>query len=103
MPFFNIYFIILFIIIKSIITSRKSGLRSTPGPFIARFSCLYRPWKISQGNAPDFYRKLHQQYGPIVRTGPNTVDISDPTAIPIIYGTHSKFLKVSLLMKSLFK
>ncbi|CAG8050184.1 unnamed protein product [Penicillium olsonii] len=86
-------FLVVFIVIKSTSTAFKPGLRSIPGPFIARFSCLYRPWKIAKGDAPDFYRRLHQQYGPIVRTGPNTVDISDPKAIPIIYGINSKFLK----------
>ncbi|KAJ5328320.1 cytochrome P450 [Penicillium brevicompactum] len=83
----------LFVLIKSIITALKPGLRSIPGPFIARSSCLYRPWKISKGDAPDFYRRLHEKYGPIVRTGPNTVDISDPKALSTIYGISSKFLK----------
>jgi hypothetical protein len=87
--------VLLFIIIRSTITALRPGLRSTPGPFIARFSCLYRPWKIARGNAPEFYLALHEKYGPIVRTGPNTVDISDPKAIPIIYGISSKFLKVN--------
>lgn len=83
-------------IIKSIITALRPGLRAIPGPFIARISSLYRPWKISKGDAPDFYRRLHETYGPIVRTGPNTVDISDPKAISTIYGINSKFLKVHL-------
>lgn len=85
----------LFVLIKSIITALRPGLRSIPGPFIARFSCLYRPWKVSKGDAPDFYQRLHEKYGPIVRTGPNTVDISDPKALSIIYGIISKFLKVN--------
>lgn len=90
----SLLFLGLFVLIKSIITALKPGLRSIPGPFIARFSCLYRPWKISKGDAPDFYRRLHEKYGPIVRTGPNTVDISDPKALSTIYGISSKFLKV---------
>ncbi|KAJ5543407.1 cytochrome P450 [Penicillium sp. DV-2018c] len=85
--------VLLFIIIQTTITALRPGLRSIPGPFIARFSCLYRPWKISKGNAPDFYLALHEKYGSIVRTGPNTVDISDPKAIPIIYRISSNFLK----------
>lgn len=81
--------------ITSVATALRPGLRSIPGPVVARFSSLYRPWKISKGDAPDFYRNLHKKYGPIVRTGPNTVDISDPKALPIIYGISSKFVKVS--------
>ncbi|KAJ5934250.1 cytochrome P450 [Penicillium verhagenii] len=68
-------------------------MRTLPGPKFARFSPFYRAWKISKGDAPVFYRNLHEKYGRIVRTGPNTVDISDPDALPVIYGIGSKFLK----------
>lgn len=85
---------VLWYIVCSIATAFKPGLKSIPGPAIARFSSFYRPWKISKGDAPDFYLRLHDEYGKIVRTGPNTVDISDPKALPIIYGISSKFLKV---------
>ncbi|GKZ25809.1 hypothetical protein AbraIFM66951_000790 [Aspergillus brasiliensis] len=71
----------------------KPGLSSIPGPVFAKFSSLYRPWKLASGDAPGFYRELHQRYGKIVRTGPKTVDISDPTAVATIYGISSKFLK----------
>lgn len=80
--------------IRCISIALKAGLRSLPGPTIARFSPFYRVWKISKADAPIFYRNLHEKYGPIIRTGPNTVDISDPDALPIIYGIGSKFLKV---------
>lgn len=81
-------------LILSIAAALRPGLRSIPGPVIARFTRFYRPWRIAKGDAPDFYLKLHEKYGPIVRTGPNTVDISDPKALPVIYGISSKFLKV---------
>ena len=84
-------------LIQSVATALKRGLRSIPGPFLARFSKLHRAWNISKGNAPGFYRELHEKYGPIVRTGPTTVDISDPAAVAIIYGISSKFLKVGYM------
>ncbi|KAL3442486.1 cytochrome P450 [Aspergillus insuetus] len=80
-------------IIKAIATAYKPGLRSIPGPAVARFSSLYRPWKLAGGDAPGLYRALHERYGKIVRTGPKTVDISDPDAVSVIYGISSKFLK----------
>ncbi|KAJ5363950.1 cytochrome P450 [Penicillium cataractarum] len=83
----------LTIISSSLATAFKTGLRSIPGPFLARFSSFYRLVKVSKGDAPIFYRQLHEKYGLIVRTGPNTVDISDPKAVPVIYGINSKFLK----------
>jgi hypothetical protein len=81
-------------IIKAIATAYKPGLRSIPGPAVARFFPLYRPWRLAGGDAPGFYRALHERYGKIVRTGPKTVDISDPDAVSVIYGINSKFLKV---------
>ncbi|KAH8666053.1 cytochrome P450 [Tricladium varicosporioides] len=48
---------------------------------------------VYKGNAPQTYRELHKKYGPIVRTGPNHVSVSDPEMIPVIYGTGSNFRK----------
>lgn len=56
---------------------------------------------VGGGNGPAEYRKLHQQYGPIVRVGPNHVAVSDPSAIPIIYGLGSKFMKVRIIHQSI--
>lgn len=87
---------LFWLLVRYLTTYYKPGLRQIPGPLVARFSSLYRPWKIAKGDAPVFYRKLHEQYGQIVRTGPNTVSISDPNAVSTVYGISSKFLKVSL-------
>ncbi|GKT51986.1 cytochrome P450 monooxygenase [Colletotrichum spaethianum] len=62
-------------------------------PWLARLTSFWRISLVLKGKAHDRYRKLHQKYGPIVRTAPNVVDISDPSAISIIYGINSKFLK----------
>ena len=72
----------------------RRDLRNLPGPFLAKFSGLHRLFMVGGGNGPAGYRKLHQQYGPIVRVGPNHVAVSDPSAIPIVYGLGSKFTKV---------
>ncbi|KAH8652879.1 putative P450 monooxygenase [Ilyonectria robusta] len=50
-------------------------------------------WLVFRGTAHIEYRQLHKKYGNIVRTAPRVVDISDPDAIPIIYGISSKFIK----------
>ncbi|KAF2804541.1 cytochrome P450 [Mytilinidion resinicola] len=68
-------------------------LRKVPGPAAARFTNLWRVSFVWSGKAHIKYRKLHEKYGPIVRTGPNVLDISDPSAIPTIYGIKSKYLK----------
>jgi hypothetical protein len=38
---------------------------------------------------------LHRQYGPLVRIGPRHISVSDPKAIPIIYGINKGFTKVN--------
>lgn len=73
----------------------RAGLRNLPGPITARFTSLYRLSLVYKGKAPFTYRKLHEKYGPIVRTGPNHVSVSDVEMIPVIYGTGNNFKKVS--------
>lgn len=71
-----------------------SDLSSLPGPRWAKFTGFYRVYQVSSGQAPQGYLDLHEQYGPIVRTGPKTVSIADPSVIPTIYGINSAFIKV---------
>lgn len=86
--------VVAYSLVQSLRLVLKPGLSSIPGPVFAKFSSLYRPWKLASGDAPGFYRELHRRYGKIVRTGPKTVDIADPTAVATIYGINTKFLKV---------
>ena len=76
--------IFLFLLIRSV--SFNSALSKLPGPTWARWTPFWRLIFVWDGKSPSKYYKLHQKYGPIVRTGPRCVDISDPAAIPIIYG-----------------
>ena len=72
----------------------RTGLRSIPGPSLARYSSAFRILLVYKGDAPSRYRQLHEKYGTIVRTGPNHVSVSDPAMIPVIYGIGQKFNKV---------
>lgn len=38
-------------------------------------------------------RKLHERYGPVLRIGPNLLDLDFPELLKTIYGTNNKFLK----------
>lgn len=87
-------FLVVLVAVNYTRTVFRAGLRTLPGPFLARFSSLYRLSMVYKGNAPQTYRTLHRKYGPIVRTGPNHVSVSDVEMIPIIYGTGSNFKKV---------
>ncbi|KAF5987957.1 cytochrome P450 monooxygenase [Fusarium bulbicola] len=72
----------------------RTGLRNIPGPRLARYTGLYRPSLVYKGDSPRRYQLLHEKYGPIVRTGPNHVSVSDPAMIPVIYGIGKNFQKV---------
>ncbi|KAH6984446.1 cytochrome P450 [Ilyonectria sp. MPI-CAGE-AT-0026] len=80
-------------IVSLITTALQRGLREIPGPWIAKFNPFWRVEFVWKGNAHINYRKLHDKHGPIVRTAPNVVDISDPAVIPSIYAIGSKFVK----------
>lgn len=87
------------LVLFSVITIRdgfRKGLRQVPGPFLARFSGLYRLSLVFAGNAPYEYRRVHRKYGQLVRVGPNHVSFSDPAVIPQIYGIGTDFSKVIL-------
>lgn len=48
-------------------------------------------WK---GKVGEDIRDLHAKYGPVVRTGPNTIDIADAKATDLILGIKHDFPKV---------
>lgn len=99
MPHFGILAagLLAIVILHYVRVSLRQGLRTLPGPVLARFSYLYRILMVYNGDGPANYRKAHQKYGPILRIGPNEVSVADPNMIPIIYGVGSKFTKVSTL------
>jgi hypothetical protein len=72
------------------------GLSKVPGPFFASLSDLwlfvhyYRRRGLKE-------RDIHVAYGsPLIRLGPNTVSVSDPEALKIIYGWKPILRKVSV-------
>ncbi len=92
----------LYWIISTLRLAYRSDLSPLPGPGWARFTGLYRVYRLWSGRAPSVYLEFHQKYGPIVRTGPKTVSIADPTTIPTMYGIGSNFLKVAFILLGLF-
>ena len=92
---FSFLAVICLALVQTVRTTYRNGIRSVPGPFVAKFSILYRLSMVSQGKAPEEYGKLHEKYGDIVRVGPKQVSVNDHTAISQIYGISSRFGKVS--------
>ena len=81
-------------ILYTLHTAYRKGIMSVPGPWVAKFTILYRLSLVIQGKAPEEYGKLHTKYGQVVRVGPNQVSLNDPAVIPQIYGISAKFGKV---------
>jgi len=69
-------------------------LSHIPGPFFAGITDAWRFIHCLRGHSSRQY-ELHRTYDShLVRLGPNTVSVSDATAIPIIYGLKPIFNKV---------
>jgi len=81
-----------------VFNSYRAGLSKIPGPFIARYTdawSLYAAWRTKRdSNRVSYYRSLQAQYGDVIRTGPRSVTVLDPLAVPVIYGVKSKLAKV---------
>ena len=71
----------------------RRGLRQVPGPFFASILPFDRIRTAASGEQFRHHIKYHEQYGPLVRIGPNHVSIGDANLIPQIYGITSRFYK----------
>lgn len=70
-------------------------LASIPGPFAASLSRLWLAKHVWDADMIWTVMDLHKKHGPLVRTGPNEVSVSDIAAVKQIYGAGSRFTKSS--------
>ena len=74
----------------------KPGIAGIPGPFFAKFTNLWRLYKVWNWTYIQDLPALHEYYNSqFIRVGPNLLSCSDPRAVEIIYGFQSQFKKVS--------
>ncbi|KAJ6111538.1 hypothetical protein N7523_007599 [Penicillium sp. IBT 18751x] len=71
----------------------SNPLSRIPGPSISRWTDIVYLYYWLAGQVPYYVHDLHEKYGPIVRTGPNRVDVCDINAVKEIHKTNSRFLK----------
>ncbi|OTA58321.1 cytochrome P450 [Hypoxylon sp. EC38] len=69
---------------SSIIIYRKCfhRLRHFPGPWVAGATKFWHVWQCRKGKNYLVLENLHQQYGPVIRTGPEELTIID-AAVPL--------------------
>ena len=66
-----------------------------PGPFLAKFTNVWRLIDVWRGQHHETLRRLHAKHGSIVRVGPNLLSLSDPSWNRIVYSTKGEFKKTS--------
>ncbi|GBE89063.1 Benzoate 4-monooxygenase [Sparassis crispa] len=69
------------------------GIRSYPGPFVAKFSDVWLGWVAPAGHRSEVVHDLHRKHGTFVRIAPNHLSISDPAAIQEVYAHGNGSLK----------
>lgn len=91
LSFISILFVV--ILFCSIYRLRFHPLSSVPGPWYCAILPLFQFYCAYTGRECTVKRRLHSIYGPILRTGPNDVDISDGAALAPIYSEKGGFRK----------
>ncbi|QKD59202.2 cytochrome P450 [Fusarium oxysporum Fo47] len=79
-----------------IISTLSSPLRPYPGSLFAKWTNLWRLYQVRTQKYQWTIQDLHKKYGPIIRIGPNLLDLDYPELIKIIYGTDHRWLKFYL-------
>ena len=80
--------------------SRAAGLGHIPGPFLAKYTNVWRLIETRRtGGDADYMHAMHKVYGDVVRVGPHAVSVADPQSIPLIYGTKARLHKVQSGLK----
>ena len=59
------------------------------------WSNIWRFWLVSTWKYQWKMKELHEKYGPVVRIGPNLLDLDYPELIKTLYSTSGKYTKVS--------
>ena len=66
-------------------------LSRIPGPKLAAVSNAWYAYHVKHGRTAELGRKLHRNYGPAVRVGPNEVWFNSREAFDIIYSKFDGF------------
>lgn len=85
-----------FVVIHFLSNYFRSPLKAFPGPFVARFTNLWRLQDVFKGRCDITHNQLHRKYGSAVRMGPNMLSLSDPALINKVYNTKDPWIKASI-------
>ena len=72
----------------------QSPLKNIPGPFLAKFTNIWRLMNQLTRRSHRTQIWLHERHGSAVRLGPNLVSLSDPSLIKVVYDVRGNYIKV---------
>lgn len=72
----------------------RSPVKQFPGPFIAKFTNIWRFINVYRGRSELTQRELHKRHGAAVQLGPNLISLSDPKLLRTVYNIRGDFVKV---------
>lgn len=84
------------LVIQPLLSKLRSPLNEIPGPFLARFTDLWRFLDTYNATQVKSQQELHQKLGPAVRIGPNLVSLSDPSLLKTVYSVRGTYVKVCM-------
>ncbi|OBT75484.1 hypothetical protein VF21_04908 [Pseudogymnoascus sp. 05NY08] len=83
----------ILIVSKLLYNKYGTGLKDIPGPLAASFTDIWR-LRLAWNRRPEVtHRQLHEQYGEVVRLGPNAVSVSNWEGVKKIYALKSGYDK----------
>ncbi|KIM78409.1 hypothetical protein PILCRDRAFT_11126 [Piloderma croceum F 1598] len=83
---FSLYYSLILFYVATYRLSPFHPLAKYPGPITNKLSKLTMSYIASTGKQHTYYRKLHEHYGNIVRTGPNELSVNFADAIKPVLG-----------------
>jgi hypothetical protein len=89
----SLFLIPIGLLTSYILTYLRSPLKEVPGPFLAKFSDLWRFFNHYSRSHIETQKALHEKYGDTVRLGPNVVSVTDPALVKKIYEIRGTYVK----------
>ncbi|KAF4967945.1 hypothetical protein FSARC_4598 [Fusarium sarcochroum] len=90
---YALYVGVAFVVARIVYEFFFSPLKRIPGPLLSKFTDFYRAYLAKQGHVDQDILSWHRKWGSAVRVGPNTISISDPDLIRVIYTTRNPWRK----------
>ena len=98
-PLYLVAALLLSAVVYHFVQSKRAGLDHIPGPWLAKFSDVwrgYQAWRLNHHTegVNNYQIQMIGQYGDVVRIGPTHVLVYDPEAIDTIFGFRERLDKV---------